>query len=73
MWVILEDDSFEALDPDGVLETAEPPVAVLVAPATVLEGARTAELIDGTEIELLPERTFHTIEAAEKAAEAFTG
>lgn len=74
VWVILEEDdnSFEAVDPAGVLETAEPPVVVMVAPATVLEGGEAAELTDGTEIELLPGRTFHTIEEAEEAAEAFT-
>lgn len=75
VWVLLEvdDNSFEAVDPTGVLETVGPPVAVIVAPATVLEGREVAELTDGTEIELLPGRTFHTIEEAEAAAEAFAG
>ncbi len=75
VWVLLEvdDNIFEAVDPTGVLETVDSPVAVIVAPATVLEDGGTAELTDGTEIKLLPGRTFHTIEEAEEAAEAFAG
>ncbi len=73
VWVLIEedDDSLAAVDPAGVLE-AVAPVTVIIAPATVLGGGAAAQLTDGREIELLPGKTFHTIEEAEKAAEAFT-
>jgi len=73
-WVLIEedDDSLAAVDPAGGLETVAP-VTVLIAPATVLGGGAAAQLTDGREIELSPERTFHTVEEAERAAEAFTG
>jgi hypothetical protein len=71
VWVIVDEDenTVRDVEPAVVNDTTEPPVAVMVAPATVLEGGTTAQLTDGTEVELLPERTFHTIEEAETAAE----
>ena len=73
VWVLIEeDDDSLAADPGGALEAA-PPVTVIIAPATVLEGGAAAQLTDGSEIKLLPDRTFRTIEEAERAAEAFTG
>lgn len=71
VWVVVDEDetSVGEVDPIVVNETEEPPVAVMVAPVTVLEGGKTAQLIDGTEIELLPDRTFHTIEKAKEAAD----
>jgi len=72
VWVLIEeDDSLAAVDPAGVLETV-PPMTVIIAPATVLEGSAAAQLTDGRKIKLLPSRTFRTVEEAEKAAEAFT-
>ena len=69
VWVVIDEEGVSAFDRDGVLEAAEPAVSVLVAPATVLEGGETAELTTGTRVDLLPDRTFHTIEEAELAAE----
>jgi len=71
VWVIVDEyeNSVGEVDPIVVNETTEPPVAVMVAPVTVLEGGKRAQLTDGTEIELLPDRTFRTIEDAEQVAE----
>jgi hypothetical protein len=71
VWVIVDVDENRVgeVDPIVVNETTEPPVAVMVAPVTFLEGGKTAQLTDGTEIELLPDRTFRTIEEAERVSE----
>lgn len=71
VWVIIKEseEGYSALDQKGVLENAETTVSVVVVPATVLEGGRTAELANGATFDLLPGRTFRTIEDAEEAAE----
>lgn len=71
VWVIVKEneEGYDALDQKGVLEDAATTVSVVVVPATVLEGGRTAELTNGATFELLPGRTFRTIGEAEEAAE----
>ncbi len=71
VWVIVREneEGYDALDQEGVLENAETTVSVVVVPATVLEGGRTAELANGAKFDLLPGRTFRTIGDAEEAAE----
>ena len=71
LWVVVKEgeEGYDALDQKGVLENAEPAVSVVVVPATVLEGGKTAELANGTKFDLLPGRTFRTIVEAEEAAQ----
>lgn len=70
VWVVLVEDekNFQTLDKNGVLEAATPATSVVVAPVTVLEGGKTAQLVDGTTFDLLPDRTFRSTEEADEAA-----
>lgn len=72
VWVVLVEgeEGFNDLDRNGVLGTSEPATSVVVAPVTVLEGGIRGELVSGTTFELLPGKTFRTVEEAERAAEA---
>jgi len=71
VWVVLieGEEGFSTLDQNGVLETAEPATSAVVAPVTVLEDGETGELVSGTRFDLLPGKTFRTVEEAERAAE----
>lgn len=70
VWVVLVEgeENFEALDENETLENAEPATSIVVAPVTVLEGGKTAQLVSGTTFDLLPDRTFRGFEEAEQAA-----
>ena len=71
LWVIVKEgeEGLRALDKEGVLEDTGAAVSVVVVPATVLEGGKTAQLANGETFDLLPDRTYDTIEEAEEAAE----
>ena len=70
VWVVIVEDeqNFEALDKNGVLERAQSATSVVVAPVTVLEGGKRAQLVNGTTFDLLPHRTFRSVEEADEAA-----